>query len=631
MKHFSRSLIGVAELAAALCVLLAVFSAAAVRAKSDPVTVNSHQTNLFKYSKAKRPASTNSIPTFNRDIAPILFTNCATCHRPGEAGPFPLLTYNDARKHATQIAEVTRLHIMPPWLPEPQPLKLADERRLTQAQILTLQRWVQVDTPEGKPEDLSPQPKFVAGWQLGEPDLILNATKPYTLPATGLDRYWNFILPIGVKKTRWIRAIEIRAGDRRLVHHANIIVDRLAVGRLKESESGYGFEGMDLRVESEVFDPDSHLFFWKPGSVPYREPEDLSLRVDPGTDLILNTHLQPGGKLETVQPSIGIYFGAKPATKFPMLLELESDFKLDIPPGERNFVVTDEFKLPTDVELLAIYPHAHYLGKNLLAEAVLPSGKIETLIHIPRWDQAWQAVFRYEKSLTLRKGTVVRMRYAYDNSTDNVRNPNHPPKRVQAGNQASDEMAHLWLQVLPINVDAAAGDPRRTLQEALSRHHVERNPSDFEAHYNLAAMLEARGESAAAIQHFKEALRLRPGDPVVNNALGSALMDAGNTAEAISNFHMALLSRPEYFDAHYNLGIALASQNQFAQALVEFRESVRISPNDAGAEANLGGALAQLGQLVDAKAHLQRALDIDPKSQLAQENLAAVEAMLATH
>lgn len=518
---------------------------------------------------------------------------------------------------------------MPPWLPAVQPLKLADERRLTKDQIALFQNWVAAGTPEGKPQDLPPQPKFASGWQLGEPDLILHASKPYTLPATGIDQYWNFILPVGVKETRWIRAIEIRAGDRRLVHHANIVVDRLRVGRLKEAEPGAGFDGMDLRVESEVFDPDSHLFFWKPGSVSYLEPEELALRVDPGTDLILNSHLQPSGKPEQIQPTLGIYFGTKPATKFPMLLELESDFRLDIPAGRKDFTVSDDFVLPLEVSLLAIYPHAHYLGKDLLAEAVLPDGKVETLVHISKWDPNWQAVFRYEQPVTLPKGTKIRMRYIYDNSSDNIRNPNHPPKRVMAGNQATEEMSHLWLQVLPTHFDPSAGDPRRLVQEALSRHHVERNPNDFEAHYNLAAMLDARGQAAEAIQHYQAALKLRPDDAVVSTALGSALMQTGKPNEAISYFRAALQTRPEYFDAHYNLGIVLASQDDFDGAEKEFAEAVRINPQDAGAEANLGGALAQLGQLVSAEAHLHRALELDPDQELAKNNLAALIGMTA--
>jgi len=253
--------------------------------------------------------------TFNRDIAPIIFRTCSTCHRPGEAAPFSLLNYSDAKKHARQIAEVTRLRSMPPWLPEPQKLKFADELRLTDAEIDSIERWVEQGAVEGAAADLPPQPKFVEGWRLGKPDLILEATKPLTLPPQGTDTYWNFIFPVPIQETRWVKAVEIRPGDKRYVHHANILVDRAGASRQRENEPGAGFGGMEIRIESQVFDPDSHLLFWKPGTIPYVEPEGMALRLDKGTDLVLNTHLQPSGKPEVIQPSIGLYFTPQPATK----------------------------------------------------------------------------------------------------------------------------------------------------------------------------------------------------------------------------------------------------------------------------------------------------------------------------
>ena len=268
-----------------------------------------------KRAPSQTSPSESSQVTFNHDIAPIMFRSCATCHRPGEAGPFSLLTYSDAKKHARQIAEVTRSRAMPPWLPEPQELKFADELRLTESEIKLIERWVEQGAVEGDRADLPAQPKFVEGWRLGKPDLILNATKPLTLPPQGTDTYWNFIFPVPIKQTRWVKAVEIRPGDKRYVHHANILVDRAEALRKRETEPGAGFGGMEIRIESQVFDPDSHLLFWKPGTVPYVEPDGMALRLDPGTDLVLNTHLQPSGKPEVIQPSIGLYFTPQPATK----------------------------------------------------------------------------------------------------------------------------------------------------------------------------------------------------------------------------------------------------------------------------------------------------------------------------
>lgn len=569
--------------------------------------------------------------TFNRDIAPVVFQSCARCHRPGESGPFPLLTYNDVKRHARQIEIVTRTRFMPPWLPEPQALKFADDPRLSDEQIATIKQWVEEGAPEGNPADLPPQPKFVEGWQLGQPDLVLTAATPYLLPASGSDLYWNFIFPVPIDRTRWVKAVEIRPGDKHFVHHANILVDRLQNSRQREKEPGAGFEGMEIKIESEAFDPDSHFLFWKPGTVPYVEPEGMALRLDKGTDLVLNIHLQPSGKPETIQPTIGLYFTDQPATKFPMLLQLQNDAKLDIPAGERNFVVSDELTLPIDVDLLAIYPHAHYLGKDLQATATLPGGGTKTLIHIPQWDLNWQAVYRYARPIFLPKGTTVRMRYVYDNSMENALNPNHPPEIVRGGNRSKDEMAHLWLQMLPRNFDSKAGDPRMQLQESLARHDIRNNPADFEAHYNLASMLQARGNAADAIAEYQAALRIRPHDATANNALGAALIASGQLDRAMAYLQAAARTSPEYFDAHYNLGNALASAGDFPGAAAQFAAAVRIKPDDADAHANLGSALAELGRFAEAKTQFERALAINPAHALAQENLQQLQSVMGKH
>jgi Flp pilus assembly protein TadD/mono/diheme cytochrome c family protein len=613
--------------AAAGCLLAFALVSATASARHDAAK---HQ-SAAPQSATAPPAESQPQVTFNRDIAPILFHSCASCHRPGEAGPFPLLTYADAKLHARQIAAVTQRRIMPPWLPNPGEPKFADELRLSEEQLASIQAWVDQGSPEGDPADLPPQPKFVEGWQLGEPDVIVKAQKPYALPASGTDWYWNFIFRTPVDRTRWLKAIEIRPGDKRLVHHANVLVDRGQISRDHEKEPGAGFGGMDLTLESEVFDPDGHFLFWKPGSAPYVEPDGMSLRLDKNTDLVLNTHLQPSGKPETIQPSLGLYFTNQPATLHPMLLQIENDGALDIPPGEKNFLVTDDFTLPVDVDLLAIYPHAHYLGKDMQGLATLPDGTTKTLIHIRDWNLNWQAVYRYAQPVFLPKGTNVSMRFTYDNSSDNALNPHHPPQRVVAGNRASDEMAHLWLQVLPRNSSGAAVDPRVLIQEAMARHNLQKNPGDFQAQYNLAALLHLRGNVAEALAHFAEAVRIRPDDAPANNALAATLLAAGRVDEAIPHLATALRTRPDYFDAHYNLGTALASQGDFAGALAHFRAAVRLHPDDSNAEANFGSALAATGNVAEARVHYQRALQLNPKNDLARENLQQLDGDTTSH
>jgi Flp pilus assembly protein TadD len=632
MLHFGSAMTSRVPSILALEFVVGIGALAGLQARTTP-----HQS--AQSADSKKMIAEKQI-TFNRDLAPIMFRSCSQCHRPGEAAPFSLLTFSDAKRHARQIAEVTQSRAMPPWLPEPQPLKFADELRLSDAEINLMQHWVAQGAVEGEAADLPPQPKFVEGWQLGKPDLILTATKPLTLPPQGTDTYWNFIFPVPIPVTRWVKAIEIRPGDKRFVHHANILVDRTGASRQREAQPGAGFGGMEIRIESQVFDPDSHLLFWKPGTVPSVEPEGMALRLDPGTDLILNTHLQPSGKPEIIQPSIGLYFTPHPATKLPMLLQLENDAKLDIPAGEKNFLVTDDFTLPIDVDLLAIYPHAHYLGKDIQAFAMLPDGTKKALIHIPHWNLNWQAVYRYADPPRLPKGTVVSLRYVYDNTEENPLNPNHPPVRVSAGNRSADEMCHLWLQVLPVNFDAGLAsekqsDPRTVLQEALARHNLAKNPADFEAHYNLAAMLQAKaadgGGLDAAIKEYQVAVQLRPEDAAANNALGAALTAAGHAEQAVVYLQTALKARPDDFEAHYNLGIALASQENFDAALRQFQLASRLRPRDANVEANLGAALAETGHLAEAKSHFERALQIDPNQPLAKENLDTLQKEITSH
>ena len=608
---------------------LAIFAAAlALRADAFRLrksALSQEQTPAMTAAPANSSAKT---VTFNRDIAPIIFRNCTPCHRPGEAGPFPLLTYDDAQSHARQIVAQTTRRYMPPWLPAPSDFAFADEMRLTDEQIDMFRAWYEAGEPQGDAKDLPPVPKFTAGWQLGKPDVILEAPKPFALPAGGTDMYWNFVYRSPVSETRWVRAVEIRPGNKKQVHHANLLVDRSESARREEAAPGDGFAGMELQIESEQFDPDGHFLFWKPGTLAKPEPSTMAIRLDAGNDLVLNTHLQPSGKPELIQPSVGLYFTKQAATEFPVLLQLEGDKQLDIPAGEKNFVVHDEFTLPIDVKLLGIYPHAHYLGKDLLAVARLPNGAEKTLIHIPHWDLNWQAVYRYAAPVDLPNGTKIVMRYVYDNSVDNLANPNTPPQRVRAGNRASDEMAHLWLQVLPVKSGTIEGkdgeDPAMKLEEAIARHHIENNPDDFAAHYNLGAILQLRGETQTAVAEFTAAQRLRQRDATVENALGGALLAAGQLREAVTHLSAAVAARPEYFDARYNLGLALARQGDFSGAEEQFGAAVKINPNDANAEANLGSAFAAAGDLRSAKTHLERALVLNPQNTLAKENLAVV-------
>lgn len=605
--------------------------------------------------------------TYYKHIAPILFAQCAPCHRPGEAGPFPLLTYQDARKRATQIAAATLRRYMPPWLPQPGYGDFADERRLTDAQIASIQEWARAGAPAGDPADAPAPPSFTPGWQSGPPDLVIAAAKPYELSPDGPDVFWNFILPASeLRGPRQVKLVEIRPGDPRVVHHANLLIDRSRSQRRREKIPGEGFPGMDLVIGSDTFDPDSHFLFWKPGASFSDEPAGMSWRVDPGDDLILNVHLRHSGKRELVQPSIGLHFTSERQTKYPMLVQLEHDGALDIPPGVRDFAVSDDFRLPLDADLLAIYPHAHYLGTLLEGFATLPDGTRRWLIRIPHWDLNWQSVYHYREPVFLPKGTLVSMRFHYDNSAANPRNPNSPPRRVQSGDRAADEMGHLWLQLLP----RAGGDQRAVLQEAVMRRRLEKYPADFSAHFNLGALYLNRRDFPAAIAHLRAAIQAEPEQPAALNALGAALESEGRLEDAAAQFRHVLRIQPDHAQARYNLAntlAALGKKDEAAQTLREllaatpedrgtrgrlvellveagdsaaaaggtpkalacYRELVTLKPADAGFRNNFGILLARSGDLSSALQQFQEAVRLDPGREAARRNLELTRSRIA--
>jgi Flp pilus assembly protein TadD/mono/diheme cytochrome c family protein len=575
--------------------------------------------NLCAFLLASAPPITAQTPTFNRDIAPILYQNCSTCHRPGGTGPFSLLSYDDAKRHVREIGQVTQRRFMPPWLPEEGYGDFADARRLSDAQIRAIQDWVKAGAPEGNGAAPAP-PTLESEWPLGKPDLIVKAETPFTVPASGSDVFWNFTFQPDLEGTRYVRAIDIRPGglgnSARNIHHANAIVDRNGSSRKLEAKPGSGFAGMEITVDRNPFDPPGHFLFWKPGSEPYSEKKGFSWRLDPGNRLILNTHLQPDGKAESLQPAIALYFTSDPPTRGPLLMELENDDKLDIPAGRTNFRITDSFRLPMDVDVLAIYPHAHYLGKTLEAFATLPDGSKRPLIRIPDWDLNWQAVYRYREPVYLPAGSVISMNFLYDNSADNPRNPNRPPARVIAGNRAKDEMGHLWLQVLP----RGRGDRRREFEEALLRHRLEKVPQDPDAHLNLGAVLLSRLKTQDAIEELQTSIRLNARAAQAHDMLGSAYRSVGRSMDAVNEYRRALQIDSSYANARYNLATSLARAKNFAAAVPEFRSVITSFPKDSRLRNEFGEVLAASGDLQGALDQFNEAVKLDSTNAYAAKN-----------
>jgi Tfp pilus assembly protein PilF/mono/diheme cytochrome c family protein len=563
--------------------------------------------------------------TFNKDVAPIVFNHCAVCHRPGGSGPFSLLSYPDVRSHAKQIAIVTSSRYMPPWLPEPGYGKFVGERRLADEQIQTIQRWVADGAHEGAAADLPPSPMFSEDWQLGKPDLVVQLPQPYVLLAGGNTDSWpRFVLPVPISGTRYVKGIEIHPGNPKVVHHCYIAVDRTQTLHIANGEVyELGSTGMDGQFSSGNSELDSRFLTWRPGSSPYFEPEGMTWRLDKDTDLILIMHLLASGKSEPIQPSVGFYFSDEPPTKTPMILRLEQDGNIDIPPGVKNFEISDDLELPADVKVLSVLPHAHYLCKEMHAFATLPDGTRKWLIWIKRWDFDWQGVFRYVEPVSLPKGTIVSMRYTYDNSSDNVRNPNVPPQRVIGGQKSTDEMADLWMEVLP-----SRREDLFDLEIAMMRHKLAKYPQDVNGYADLGAALRALGRNQEAIAPLREAAHLNPNNVQVQNNLGTVLGSLGDFDDAISHFRQALDNRPDYFLASFNLANALRLHGDLQEATKYLQQAVDIKPDSVEAHTQLGLIDAQQGKLPEAIAQFQQALRIRPNDSLAQQSLRRAQAAL---
>ena len=601
--------------------------------------------------------------TFNKDVAPIVFANCVTCHRPGEVAPFSLLTYADAVKHAGKIADETRERRMPPWLPERGEFPILGDRRLRDDQVDIIQRWVASGKVEGNAADLPKPPAPTGGWQLGQPDEVLTAPRPYTLSPSTEDVYRNLVIRTSLKSAVFVRAVEFKTGGAP-IHHAVIRVDTTGASRRRDGADGQpGFDGM---AQDNVQDPDGHFIGWAPGRGPIVAPEGMPWRLDRGADLIVELHMIPSKKSFVIQPTVALFLTDTPPVQTPLTVKMGSKL-IDIPAGRPDYVVTDTYELPVPVDLMSVYPHAHYLGKEMRVTATLPNGVVKTLLYIRQWSFHWQQDYRYATPIPLPRGTKLTMRYTYDNSEANEENPRHPPVRVRLGPKSSDEMAELGLQVMPKSTADAAlivrgFDERDSLANvALGEMRVREAPNDAgnqmflggayvevgrfadaiphleeairldersaNAHSDLGTALMAEERLADALAHLRRAAALAPRDEVMQFNLGNALKRASRFDEAAAAYERALAINPEFPDAHVNLGTLLFAHRRVKDALPHFERAVALKPNSAVIHGNFGSALAASGRFADALREFRRALALNPEYGPALDNVTRLEQM----
>jgi hypothetical protein len=385
-------------------------------------------------------------PTYHREVSRILQRSCQDCHRPGQVAPFSLLTYDQARKRADDLAAVTHDRRMPPWhasTTEGGPFR--DPRVLPDADIATIAAWAKAGAPEGDPKD-APQPRaFASGWQLGEPDLVLTMPRPYELGPEGADEHRVFVIPTGLTEGKWVTAIDYKPGNPRIVHHALGAFDLKKRGRiLDEADPRPGYKVFG----GFGFTPDGGMSGWSPGHGATVSPEGVGRYLPAGADFILQVHYHRDGKAEVDSTQVGLYFARRPVDKeqraavvSPPPGRLIIVPALRIPAGSNNHEVTGSLTLDgEDRHLIGITPHMHWLGKDFLLTATFPDGSKRTLIKIDRWDFNWQDLYDLAEPIAMPKGTKVEMVAHFDNSAANPSNPSRPPVNVGWGEQTTDEM-----------------------------------------------------------------------------------------------------------------------------------------------------------------------------------------------
>jgi hypothetical protein len=405
-------------------------------------------------------------PTYTREVASILQKNCQECHRPGQVGPFSLESYEQARKRAADIAAVIEDRVMPPWKAALHVgVKFKDERLLSEKDIATLIAWAEAGAPEGDPADLPPAPKFSDEWVLGTPDLIVDTGVEFAVPATGDDIYRCFVVPTHLDKDVYVTAADYRPGNRRVVHHILAYVDTSGKARERDQADpgpGYScFGGPGDPIHSDIGG-------WAPGIQPSTLPEGIGRSLPRGGDLIVQVHYHPSGKPETDRTKIGLYFARKPIHQ-TLHWALAFNPGLELPPGQSNIEIKAAWPIPVDLVAHAVTPHMHLLGRDILMSVKFPDGREQDLIKIPAWDFNWQYSYFFERPLDLPKGSVLNVVSHYDNTANNPRNPNKPPKLVKWGEATTDEMCVGFIAVTKKGQDLTRPGEKDDLMEIFQK------------------------------------------------------------------------------------------------------------------------------------------------------------------
>lgn len=402
--------------------------------------------------------TTSANITFSKDVLPILQKNCQSCHRAGEIGPMPLLSYADTRPWAKSIKSAVLNRKMPPWHADPQYGHFANDRSLSEKDVHTLVAWVDQGAPEGDPKDKPPPILWREGWDI-RPDLLFQMPDPYTIPASGVLPYVYIVIPTGFTQDTWVAAAEIRPSARSVVHHMIAVVRPPGSQWMKDAKPFVPFipsEEAERAGDTGAADPQSNpvnlsyefLAGYSPGMQAQRFDIDHSAKLVPaGSDIVLQVHYTTNGKTPVQdQTKIGLELAGQPPVKRFFSAVVTSP-NWTIPPGDPNYEGHAKLTFGEPVEFVFLQPHMHLRGKDMTVRLVYPSGESQTLLSVPRYDFNWQIVYYLAKPLMLPKGARVEVTAHWDNSKNNPYNPD-PSATVKWGNQSWDEMLSVAMGVI---------------------------------------------------------------------------------------------------------------------------------------------------------------------------------------
>jgi len=474
------------------------------------------------------------------------------------------------------------------------------------------------------------RPSATTDWLLGEPDLLLHFPQAYTLPAGDIDTFRSFVIPNVSSTDLYVSALDFNLPNQHVVHHAEFRLDVTNHSREKELEdSDPGFRGMD---NSTARFPDGHFVNWVPGKGISEARTDLAWRLPAGADLVVQLHMMPRETDALIQPQIGLYLSNVPAKLNPEIIWLGSRW-LPIAAGESNFKTSDNFVLPTSVEVISILPHCHTVCEAVNVWATLPDGSLKELLHIEEWDFYSQNEYRILDPLLLPAGTNLEVEFTYNNSSDNPQNPHSPPQAIQFGPRSDHEMADLWIQVF------TQGDPTRSTLRKYAIDHIEEKtlnglkqqitiePSSHN-YVQLGLQYQNAGQTSDAITNFQRALELSPDNTVVISHLAIALAEMGRRGESQAQWTRLVELDPSSADAHFDLGMSLAFSNQISSAESHLQQAINLDPEFESAFLQLGLMQAYLGRFDEALSNLQSALSLNPNEPM---TLRAIAQLIATH